>query len=117
MKEVWDELAELMDDAVMPVKHEPIWHGRNAKPCYLEVRASVGTLIQDVLKIANAFLEVVDVECYHPDKGTMRWHPERGEPFEESEWDHAQEMQQMNVPHGFDGSVRTEGGEGDEHAN
>ncbi len=87
IKEVWDELGVLMDDAVMSVKHEPIWHGRNAKPCYLEVRASVGTPIQDVLKIANAFLGVVDVECDHPEKGTMRWHPERGRPFREYEWD------------------------------
>ncbi|MDD5039001.1 MAG: hypothetical protein PHN78_06765 [Dehalococcoidales bacterium] len=57
--------------AVLAFQEGEVLHGENATPYWLEVRASRDTSVGKIEKIANHFLDIVDVEAYHPATGAF----------------------------------------------
>lgn len=65
--------STLRRDAVLAIIECEVVHGEDADPYWLEVRCSKEDHEGVVLQIANYFIEVVDVEAYHPQTGALKF--------------------------------------------
>jgi hypothetical protein len=89
IERVWRELEETLSDSIMFECPGKSLKGRKVAPCLLEVRASKGTPLSTICAVGNAFLEVVDVEIFHPESGAMLWRQagDTGNKFEANSWE------------------------------
>lgn len=70
---VFERFATMPDceNAVLVVLESRVFCGDNASPFWLEVRASRETPAETVVEIANHFLNLIDVEVFHPTTGSF----------------------------------------------